>query len=197
MKKEALGSFGLSNRTGFSVRLRYCLDYGLLDEIKLENENILKLTNLGREFKKAINPFLRTRSGEIPLSVEQQSMLIESLINGKITKCKANIFHFLRYVHLTSGQLVPRGKVKVPDEYQKVWNTHLGTSYKTTTLTKFLHFTCNQCIELGFIERIVSPVSSPIYSVVLTSLGSRILGFFELYLHLKREQIALPIIYYV
>ena len=192
-KSDALLKFGKSNETGFNVRCRYCHDFELIYEESKENDKYLSLTKSGIRFREALNPLIHTRKGEMPLSHEQESILIESLINGNIYKCKANIFHFLRYVHLTSGQLIPRSKAKVPSEYVKVWNTHLGTSYNSYTLTKFLNFTCNHCIELGCVERIESPRNEPVYSVVLTSLGSRILGFFELFLHLKREQITLPI----
>ena len=189
LKEDALTKFGITNRTGFDVRCRYCKGYELLDE----KDNYLFLTEIGKKFHEAINPLIIKGNGEIPLSQVQKSILIESLLNGTLSKCKSNVFHFLRYVHLTSGQLIPHAKAKVPEEYVKVWNTHLGSNYKSNSLTKFLDFTCNQCVELGFIERMETPRRNPTYSVVLTSLGSRIFGFFELFLHLKREQIAIPI----
>ncbi len=188
-KAHALEKFG-SNKTGFNVRTRYSLGYGLIDE----EDGLLTLTARGERFREALNPLLADAKGETPLSQEQVSIILEALVDGKITKCKANIFYFLRYIHLTAGRLVPHAKADVPNEYVSVWNMHLGTSYKSSTLTKLLDFTCNQCVELGLVERIMDFKKTPVYSVVLTSLGSRVLGFFELFLHLKREQVTLPII---
>ena len=192
-KSDALTMFGETNKTGFDVRCRYCKDFELIIEERKNGQALLCLTEYGKRFKETTNPLITQGKGEIPLSQEQESILIESLINGKMTKCKANIFHFLRYVHLTSGQLSPHAKAKVPEEYVKVWNTHLGTSYNSNSLTKFLDFTCNQCEELSLVERIKIKRRDSIYSVVLTPLGSRILGYLELYLHLRREQIQIPL----
>jgi len=189
LKEAAFAKFGSSNKTGFDVRCRYCKDYDLL----FEKDSRLFLSEQGKRFKQAVNSLIAKGNNEIPLSQEQESIIIESLLNGEISKCKANIFHFLRYVHLTSGQLIPHAKAKVPEEYIKVWNTHLGTSYKANSLTKFLDFTCNQCEELNLVERIVTSRKDCIYSVVLTPMGSRVLGYLELYLHLRREQIQIPL----
>lgn len=189
LKKDAIEKFGISNRTGFNVRCKYCKDYELLDE----KDSRLYLSDQGKRFKEAINPLLILGNSEIPLSQEQESIIMESLLNGRMTKCKANIFHFLRYVHLTTGHLIPHARAKVPEEYIKVWNTHLGTNYNSNSLTKFLDFTCNQCEELNLVERILTNKKEQIYSVVLTQMGSRILGYLELYLHLRREQIQIPL----
>ncbi len=62
--------------------------------------------------------------------------------------------------------------------------------YKWRTLTDFLAFTCNQCEELGLIERI--RLKGDFDRAVLTPLGSRVLGMVELDLHLKRERIHIP-----
>jgi len=65
-------------------------------------------------------------------------------------------------------------------------------SYKWTTVRDLLLFTCNQCEELDLVERM--RLSKSMYDrIVLTTLGSRILGYLELYLRLKREQLQIPL----
>ena len=72
-------------------------------------------------------------------------------------------------------------------------NNFLGTSYKPGPLTRLIRFTFNQAAELGLVDAIKTPNNDPTFKAFLTSLGSRVLGFLELYLHLKREQLQIPL----
>jgi hypothetical protein len=56
-----------------------------------------------------------------------------------------------------------------------------------------MQFTFNQAEELGLVDSIESRPGEPTFKAYLTSLGSRVLGFLELYLHLKREQLQIPL----
>jgi hypothetical protein len=43
------------------------------------------------------------------------------------------------------------------------------------------------------VDGIEAQHGEPTFKAYLTSLGSRVLGFLELYLHLKREQLQIPL----
>lgn len=187
-----LNKFGKTNKTGLNVRLKLAENFDLVEIEGRGGAKIVSLTALGKRFKDSINCQI-IRGQEIDLSIEQKRIIIESLTNGRFTKSKVNIYYFLRFIHLTNGEWVPKSKAAIEKEKIDFLNHFLGTSYKYTILTKLMDFTCNQCIELGLVDKIPTPKKNTTYQVVLTTIGSRVLGFLELYLHLKREQIQIPL----
>jgi len=58
-------------------------------------------------------------------------------------------------------------------------------------LCNWLNFVCKHTEELGLVERIKTDVEFD--RATLTSLGSRVLGFIEMDLHLKRERLQIPL----
>ena len=161
--------------------------------------SIYTLTDYGKRFRDSLNyefvvqgSLKSTDVKKIDLSIEQQRILIESLINGNIgeKKGKVNILYFLRFLHLTEGTWIPRGRNLDQDKIEFA-NSFLGTNYTKITLSNWLNFVCKHCEELGLVERIKTEQKYD--RAILTSLGSRVLGFIEMDLHLKREKIQIPL----
>lgn len=159
----------------------------------------IELTNYGKRFRENINyefitykNYIKSDLKRIDLSLEQKRILLESLMNGNIgeLKGKVNILYFLRFVHLTEGIYVPKGR-KMDREKISFTNSFLNTNYSEITLCNWLNFVCNHTVELGLIERINTNNSYD--RAILTSLGSRVLGFIEMDLHLKRERSQIPL----
>ena len=159
----------------------------------------IELTNYGKRFRENINyefitykSYIKSDLKRIDLSLEQKRILLESLMNGNIVelKGKVNILYFLRFVHLTEGIYVPKGRKM---DYEKIsfTNSFLKTNYSEITLCNWLNFVCNHTVELGLIERINT--NNNYDRAILTSLGSRVLGFIEMDLHLKRERSQIPL----
>jgi hypothetical protein len=115
------------------------------------------------------------------------------LTNGHFTKSKVNIYYLLRFIHLTNGDWIPKEHTDMGVERNAYLNNFLGTSYKPKPLRRLIRFTFNQCVELGLVEGIETARNEPTFKAFLTTLGSRVLGFLELYLHLKREQLQIPL----
>jgi hypothetical protein len=155
-------------------------------------ENIL-LTNHGKRFRDNYNAEIIQSKASMPdLSTEQKRILLEVLTNGNFNGSKINIYYFLRFIHLTNGSWIPRSRSAEDKEKLEFINFLFGKTYRWGTVRELLLFTCNQCEELELVERIRLSDSS--YDrAVMTSLGSRVLGFLELHLHLKREQIQIPL----
>ena len=179
------------SRTSFGVYTNLAKYFEL---IKIENgTDIVRLTEYGERFRNGYNAeIIQSRATMPDLSTEQKRILLEVLTNGVFTKSKVNIYYFLRFVHLTNGEWLPKSGTSEDKEKLKFLNFLFGTSYRWSTAKELLLFTCNQCEELGLAER-MRISKSPYDRVVLTTLGSRVLGYLELYLHLKREQIQIPL----
>lgn len=128
----------------------------------------------------------------IGLGIEQKRILIESLINGNIgdKKAKVNILYFLRFVHLTEGIWVPRGR-NLDLQKTEFANNFLSTNYTQGVLSNWLNFVCTHSEELGLAERIKT--NTQYDRAMLTTLGSRVLGYIEIDLHLKREKAQIPL----
>jgi hypothetical protein len=158
-----------------------------------------RLTEYGKRFRDNLNYEFSFKEGlnksnvkQIELSLEQKRILLESLMNGNIgeRKGKVNILYFLRFVHLTEGIWIPRGRT-LDSQKMNFANSFLGTDYTEITLSNWLNFICKHCEELGLIERIKTTTEYD--RATLSSLGSRVLGFIEMDLHLKREKIQIPL----
>jgi hypothetical protein len=113
-------------------------------------------------------------------------------MNGNIgdKKAKVNILYFLRFVHITEGIWVPRGRNLDPQKVEFT-NSFLGTNYTQGVISNWLNFVCNHCEELYLVERIKTNTEND--RAILTTLGSRVLGFIEMDLHLKRERTQIPL----
>jgi len=203
--KEQFGS-----NTNFYVLKRLAEDFELISKRRFKNENYLCLTTYGERFRDAVmqsrilediisweNPkpnFRNNDSGYIlnALSLEQKRILLDILLNGNLTKLKTNIFHFLRFIHLTEGEWMPKISTKITTWQRMYINNILSSSYSVRTLKELLQQLCNYCTDLEFTERIANK-NCQYDKVILTPLGSRVIGYFELFLHLKREQVQIPL----
>ena len=177
------------SRTSFGVYTNLAKYFELIEKKK----NLVKLTEYGKRFRDAYNAeIIQSRATMPDLSTEQKRILLEVLTNGVFTKSKVNIYYFLRFVHLTNGEWLPKSTTPEDKEKLRFINFLFGKNYKWSTVRELLLFTCNQCEELELVERM--RISHSQYDrVVLTTLGSRVLGYLELYLHLRREQLQIPL----
>ena len=210
-----------SSSTSFYVLKRLAEDFELIKMRKRKRENYIHLTETGKQFRDAAPDGMllsslsvenskgdengpgqapeqvpeqvpRKNTNQTALSIEQKRILLGSLINGLFTKSKVNLFYFLRFVHITEGEWLPRMSTQMSAEEIKYINNILSSSYSERTLKELVQQSCNHCIDLGLVERI--PNKACQYDkVMLTTIGSRVLGYLELYLHLKREQYQIPI----
>lgn len=188
------GSGIFKKRTNYGVLKKLCQDFELIRKSK----TVLELTMYGKRFANAMVPDVLVGYSQIPpLSPDQKRILLEVLTNGFMTPCKANIYYFLRFMHITEGAWVPKSTAKEPQPGEKAFDYwHLaegliGKRYSWRTITDFLAFSCNQCEELGLVDRV--KLQGDHDRAVLTSLGSRVLGLLELDLHLKRERVQIPL----
>lgn len=178
------------SRTSFGVYTSLAKYFELIEK---KQNGMIGLTDHGKRFRDNYNAeIIQSRATMPDLSTEQKRVLLEVLTNGVFTKSKVNIYYFLRFVHLTNGDWLPKSGTPEDAEKLKFVNFLFGKSYRWTTVRELLLFTCNQCEELELVERM--RLSKSMYDrVVLTTLGSRVLGYLELYLHLRREQLQIPL----
>ncbi len=199
-----------NSTTNFYVLKRLAEDFELISKCRLKGETFVGLTDYGERFRDEVlqaemlnNIIIRDntiyqKDNNTPdyildiLSLEQKRILLDILLNGNFTKLKTNIFYFLRFIHLTEGEWMPKISTKMSASQKLYINNILNSSYSPRTLKELLQQLCNYCEELELVERI--PNRNCHYDkVILTSLGSRVIGYFELYLHLKREQLQIPL----
>ncbi len=176
--------------TSFGVYSNLAKYFELLEE---KQNGKIGLTDYGKRFRDNYNAEITLSGATMPdLSTEQKRVLLDALTNGAFTKSKVNIYYFLRFVHLTNGDWLPKSGTPEDTEKLKFVTFLFGKEYRWSTASKLLQFTCNQCEELELVERM--RLSRSMYDrVVLTTLGSRVLGYLELYLHLRREQMQIPL----
>jgi len=181
-----------SSSTNFNVYLNLAKQFELIEGRKENSHRLFILTEYGKRFRDEYTADIFS-SGKMPdLSLGQKRILLEILTNGNFTKVKVNIYYFLRFVHLTEGSWVPKSGTPEDREKLEFVNFLFGTNYRWESAKDLLNFTCNQCEELELVER--TKIENSDYDrVILTTLGSRVLGWLELYLHLKREQIQIPL----
>ncbi|GHV10134.1 hypothetical protein FACS1894162_2780 [Bacteroidia bacterium] len=184
----------------FKVHKQMAEYFELIQDISATNKfTTIQLTEYGKRFRDNINYKFAVYQNQskadvkqIDLSLEQKRILLESLMNGNIgeLKGKANLLYFLRFVHLTEGVWIPRGR-KMDKQKRDFANSFLGTDYTEITLCNWLNFICTHTEELELVERIRT--NTEYDRATLTSLGSRVLGFIEMDLHLKRERAQIPL----
>ncbi len=197
---EIKSRFG--SATSFYVIKRLAEDFELVRRGREEGDDDapvdeMRLTERGAAFRDAATAMVvRDALGESldyeGLSTGQRRLLLQSLLSGNITKCKANLLYFLRLVHFYGGDRIPRASTRLRPEEQRFFNSILSTSYGERTLRDLVHLSCTHCAELGLVTRLAEP-SGRYERVLLTSLGARVLGYFELLLHLHREQYQIPL----
>lgn len=178
------------SRTSFGVYISLAKYFELVEE---KQNKTIELTDYGKRFRDNYNAeIIRSKATMPDLSTGQKRVLLEVLTNGIFTKSKVNIYYFLRFVHLTNGDWLPKSGTPEDPEKLRFINFLFGKDYRWNTASELLRFTCNQCEELELVERM--RVSKSMYDrVVLTTLGSRVLGYLKLYLHLRREQLQIPL----
>jgi hypothetical protein len=184
----------------FKVHKQMAEYFELIKDISRSNKfTEIQLTEYGKRFRDNINyefsvykNYSKSELKRINLSLEQKRILLESLMNGNIgdLKGKANLLYFLRFVHLTEGIWVPRGR-KMDKQKLDFANSFLSTDYSEITLCNWLNFICTHAEELELVERVKTKTEYD--RATLTSLGSRVLGFIEMDLHLKRERTQIPL----
>ncbi|MBU1017050.1 MAG: hypothetical protein ABIJ36_00650 [Patescibacteria group bacterium] len=184
----------------FKVHKQMAEYFQLIEDISTTKQfSRVCLTGYGKRFRDNLNyefalvkRSLKVGVKRIDLSIEQRRILLESLMNGNIgdLKGKVNLLYFLRFVYLTEGTWVPRGRT-LDKQKLEFANSFLGTNYSQITLCNWLNFVCTHSEELGLIERIRT--NAEYDRVILSSLGSRVLGFIEMDLHLKRERAQIPL----
>lgn len=202
-RKDFIEYFNLRNEhadSHFKVHKQMAEYFELIEDVSNTQQfSRAKLTDIGKRFRDNLNYEFAISSGlsksnvkKIELSIEQKRILIESLMNGNIgeKKGKVNILYFLRFVHLTEGVWIPRGR-NLDEQKVEFSNSFLGTNYSKGTISNWLNFVCNHSEELGLVERIKT---NTVYDrAVISTLGSRVLGFIEMDLHLKRERTQIPL----
>lgn len=176
--------------TIFNVIWRGAFYFDLL--IK-DGDNFI-LSDYGKRFRDNLNEVeISSSIKRIDLSIEQKRILIESLLNGNFfeKKSKVNLYYFLKFVSLTDGEWIPRGRTLNDKAKLEFINSFLKMSYKEGSVCDLLCFTCNHAEELGLVDRIKT--NGQFDRAVFTSLGSRVLNYLEMDINFKREKIQIPL----
>lgn len=202
-REDFVDYFDLKKETAdshFKVHKQMAEYFQLIEDLSPKKQlSKFRLTEYGKRFRDNLNYEFAIVKGvskgavkRIDLSIEQKRILLESLMNGNIgdLKGKVNLLYFLRFVHLTEGIWVPRGRT-LDKQKLEFANSFLGTNYSQISLCNWLNFVCTHSEELGLIERIKTKTEYD--RATLSSLGSRVLGFIEMDLHLKRERAQIPL----
>jgi len=173
----------------FNVICRGAFYFDLL----LREDDQFILTEYGKRFRDNVNAVeLSSSVKRIPLSLEQKRILVESLLNGHFyeKKSKINLYYLLKFIALTDGEWIPRGRVFNDAAKHDFVNNFFQMNYSEGSVADLLNFTCNHCVELGLVERIRT--QGFFDRAVITSFGSRVLNYLELDIHLKREKVQIP-----
>lgn len=175
--------------TIFNVALKGAENFDLI----IRKNKEICLTEYGKRFCENLNYVDEKDIKKFDLSLEQKRILVESLTNGNFykKKSKINIYYFLKFIGLTGGEWIPRGRNF--DDVGKVHflNSLFDTNYTEGVLADLIKFTCNHCEELGMIYKVKT---NEFYDKIrMTTLGSRILNLMDLTLSLKRESVQIPL----
>ncbi|NIR52348.1 hypothetical protein GWO43_27290 [candidate division KSB1 bacterium] len=174
--------------TNFRCYRRLALDFEM---ISVDGAHF-NITEYGKEFIFNFNPVInftaKTNIPTVDLSNEQKRLLLKILTNGNWTVHKVNIYWFLRFIEVTNGEWIPKGKNFEQKKLDLV-NGLFGVNYRKRTMYEILNFTCNFCMELGLVERILSTTNYD--KLYLTPLGIEVNNVFSLDLQIKKSRLNL------
>ncbi len=185
-QKELAKYFTSHKSTNFRCYLRLALDFEMIEA----RNDLFVLTQNGKDYIANFNPDINLASNlpAVNLTNEQKKVLLRVITNGNWTTHKVNVYWFLRFLEVTSGEWLPN--VKDFDRlYLDIVNGLFGVNYKSRTMYEFLNFGCNWCMELGLVDRIRS--GSKYDRVYLTPLGIEINNIFSLDLQIKKSRLNL------
>lgn len=188
--KEIFSHFtGLTN---FNCYKRLALDF----EMFIEKENRFLLTDNGKVFIENFNPYVFQSSNvsSIDLTNEQKRLILRILTNGNWEEKvhKMNIYWFLRFIEVTSGDWLPK-RFPFDQDKLEIARGLFRVSYSFQTMQQFLNWCSNYCEELGLTERIKSTTSYD--RVILTPLGIEVNNIFSMDLLLKKSRMNLSFKY--
>jgi hypothetical protein len=120
------------SRTSFGVYTSLAKYFQLIEETP---SNSIRLTGYGVRFRDAYNEEIIPSRATMPdLSTEQKRVLLEVLTNGVFTKSKVNIYYFLRFLHLTNGDWLPKSSTPQHKDKLEFVNFLFSKTYKWSTL---------------------------------------------------------------
>ncbi len=189
-----------SSGTNFYVLKRLAEDFELIDIRSIGKKQIVLLSEFGVRFRDEIFTQLQfdqfntssPNKSLKDLSIGQKRLLLEILLDGNFTKIKVNIFHFLRFVHLTEGNWMVKSSTKLSRAECQYLNNIFNSSYGSRTLKDLMLQTCTFCEELGLVKRLAA--DDQLYDkLMFTNLGSRVYNHFEMLLHMERERYQIPL----
>ena len=184
--------FSSYNATNFKCYLRLALDFEVIEP----HGECYSITANGKEYIGNLNPGVGKSSPRrlpsIDLMNEQKRLLLKILTNGNWTVHKVNIYWFLRFIEVTSGQWIPNFKDFEQEKLDMV-NGLFGVSYRKRTMYELLNFTYNFCAELQLVERIRS--GGKYDRLYLTPLGIEVNNIFSLDLQAKKNRLNLSFRY--
>jgi hypothetical protein len=189
-----------SSPTNFYVLKRLVEDFELIEILKIRSGTEVALTDYGCRFRdelylrlfENLSDNVKIQDLFKDLTVGQKRILLEILLNGNFTKIKVNIFHFLRFIHLTEGTWLPKSNTKLTPAECQYLNNSFNSSYKSRTLKDLVLQTCTFCEELGLVKKL--PMNDELYDkVMFTTIGSRVINHFEQLLHIERERYQIPL----
>jgi hypothetical protein len=174
------------SQTNFRCYSQLAIDFEMITKLK----NDYQITNNGLEYIQNFNPDIDGASNlsSVDLTNEQKKILLKIITNGNWTAHKVNIYWFLRFLEVTSGEWLPTSKNFEPYKLE-IANGLFRVNYKSRTMYEFLNFACNWCMELGLVDKIKSAGNYD--RIYLTPLGIEINNIFSLDLQIKKSRLNL------
>jgi len=191
-KAEMAKYFQSHTSTNFKCYMRLALDFEM---IAPRGEQFV-LTDCGCQYISNFNPHVMvaapTSLPSLDLTAEQKRLLLRVLTNGNWTVHKVNIYWFLRFVEVTSGEWIPNHREFAAEKLDML-NGLFGVSYKMRTMQELVNFTYNFCSELELVERIRT--GGDYDRLYLTPLGVEVGNIFGLDMQTKRSRFNLSFKY--
>jgi hypothetical protein len=155
-----------------------------------ETQNGFSISGYGKEYIHNFNPDIDSAHNlsSIDLTNEQKKVILRIITNGNWTSHKVNIYWFLRFIEVTNGEWIPNS-INFEQHKLDLVNGLFNVNYKSRTMSEFLNFAYNWCMELGLVDRIKS--TSSYDKLYLTPLGIEINNIFSLDLQLKKSRLNL------
>jgi hypothetical protein len=152
-----------TSKTNFYVLKRLTEDFELIKITNSKKAKIIELTDAGCRFRDELSAEIRFQNKEFSettsfeITMSQKRILLGILVNGNFTKLKVNIFHFLRFIHLTEGTWLPKPTTKLTTAERQYLNNAFKASYNARTLKDLVLQTYTFCMELGLVEKLPEP----------------------------------------